>query len=382
MNAVVSPEPGLILGALIAAGWCAALVSFFLTRFLAGAAILPDHPNARSSHRAVTPRAGGIAIFVAWFSAMSVIALLFALSGTSDRLLAFACLVALAFALGAADDYVTLSPVIKLFGEILIAVIFVAVFGAITAIPVPFAADGFLQIGLFGPVLTVFWLVGFMNAFNFMDGVNGLAATAAALVASAMSVAASLAGAVDWAIASVLLAIAICGFAPINLRGRIFMGDNGSLAIGVALAGLAVVMARESAGLVSIFFAPTAFAPFLFDVAFTLVHRAYRRRPLMQAHREHIYQLATRLGRSHVSVTALYLTAIAFSSAVAMAMLSLPRGLQWTAPVALIALMIPIALRVFDAGRKAGLLEADTADTFDALAGDPDEAGHLAQAAE
>lgn len=350
------PEPNLTLGALIGAGWCAAVSSFWMARLLIRAAVLPDRPNERSSHKNVTPRAGGIAIFLAWFVATALIGFLFTVSETPHHLFAFALIASVAFAIGAIDDFFNLSAPVKLIATLIVAGIFVRVFGSIEVIPFPFRESGYLPLGVFAPLVTVLWIVGFMNAFNFMDGINGLAAATAAFAACALAIAAALAGAIIYAIAAIILAVAISGFLPANLRGRIFLGDNGSLSIGFVLATLAVLVGRESNGAVSFLFLPTVFAPFLFDVAFTLLHRARRKQKLMTAHREHLYQLAVGLGLSHIAVTAIYLMGVAFSSALAMGALSLPPSWQWSAPVLLFAAMTVPSIRLYERGQ--GLLAA------------------------
>ncbi|MCD8492077.1 MAG: hypothetical protein LRY51_09320, partial [Geovibrio sp.] len=73
----------------------------------------------------------------------------------------------------------------------------------------------------------------------------------------------------------------------------------------------------------SALFIPTAMAPFIFDVGFTLLHRAARGRSIPTAHREHLYQLLLRLGLSHAAVTSIYLSLTALSTAAAIAMLRL-----------------------------------------------------------
>lgn len=350
------PGPNSLLAIMIVACWCAAVVSYAMCQWLAKAMILPDRPNRRSSHTSITPRAGGIAIYSAWSAAMLVMAIFFKVTGTPSQILSFAAIASLAFLLGAFDDANSLSPNLKLLGQMGIALIFCVVFGAIEAVPVPFVGE--VELGPFGVVLTVFWIVAFMNAFNFMDGLNGLASVAAVFVLCAISVMAALTGVSAWSICAIVMAVAIGGFAPLNLRkGTLFMGDNGSMLIGFVIAALGVQIANESAGQMSFLFVPMAFLPFLFDVAFTIGHRAYRRERVQEAHREHVYQLLNRLGRSHAKVTAIYAAMIVLSSSAAMLMISLAPSLQWFVPLVFAAGLLSPALAVYRKARAAKLLQ-------------------------
>jgi UDP-GlcNAc:undecaprenyl-phosphate/decaprenyl-phosphate GlcNAc-1-phosphate transferase len=250
-----------------------------------------------------------------------------------------------------------LPAAVKLIGQIAIATLFVFLFGAVETAPAPFV--GVVVLGPAAAALTVFWIVAFMNAFNFMDGANGIAATAAIFGLSALAVAAAAAGAGSWAAAAALLAAAVFGFLPLNFpKARLFLGDSGSQSIGFAIAAVAALVARQGEGGVSALLAPTIFMPFLFDVAFTLAHRAARRRNIAEAHNEHLYQLLIRLGAPHSSVTTLYLCLIAFSTLAAIFAAALPARLQFLAPAALFALFLAPAIMLFRKALAAGLLTA------------------------
>jgi Fuc2NAc and GlcNAc transferase len=157
--------------------------------------------------------------------------------------------------------------------------------------------------------LTLFWLACYPNAFNFMDGINGIASVTAA-VSSAVFVFAAVSGGRpprDPALLACALAteVAALGFVPWNFpRARTFMGDVGSLPLGLALAFCAV--RANSVGALSFPASVLLLGPFLFDVTFTLVARLRRGERLGQAHREHLYQRLARALGSHTPVTLLY----------------------------------------------------------------------------
>lgn len=336
--------PLLIAGAAL----LAALLTFLSGRFFARRSWLADLPGVRSSHLAPTPRTGGAAIMTGFLAAA------LALAAGAPALLTFAALCLGAFALGLVDDARPMPAALKLIGQGVIGSAFVFLFGPVESVPLPFVGD--LDLGPAAPALTVFWIVAFMNAFNFMDGANGIAATAAIFALSALGVAAAGAGAEPWASFSVIAAAALFGFLPLNFpQARLFMGDGGSQSIGFIIAALAALLAAGEAP-VSALFMPTVFMPFLFDVAFTLAHRAARKRNIAQAHNEHLYQLLIRLGATHATVTTVYLGLIAFSTVAAIFAGSLPPSWQFAAPICLFAIFLAPAFAVFRKASAAGLL--------------------------
>ena len=341
----------MILSAAVIAG----ATGYVAAKFLAARTFLQDRPNGRSSHKGLTPRAGGFAIFGGFALAMTLFAFFMMINGhQSAAYFKFFGFSFLAFAFGAVDDAHPLGARIKFLAQAGIAIGFVAVFGAVHTIPAPFIGE--LDLGAAAFPLTVFWVVAFMNAFNFMDGINGIAASCAIFVLSALAVAAA-GEAAAFAPPAIFLACALFGYLPHNLpQGRIFMGDGGSQFVGFAVAALAILVGNGEAGAVSRMFVPIAFLPFIFDVTFTLVHRARRGRNIFAAHNEHLYQLLVRLGGTHESVSTLYLTIVVISTTVAMVAGAFSAGVQYGAALGLIAAFMVPALMIFKRASKAQLL--------------------------
>ena len=204
-----------------------------------------DAPDERKVHTSVMPRIGGLAIFL---SASGTILALFFLfpetlpnlfDGSYTTFIVVFCFVAL-FGLGFRDDLKPLSPEVK-FGIqfILAAIIYFAGF-KISNITNPLDT-GVLEIGIFDLPITILWIVGITNAFNLIDGLDGLASGVAVIACISIFIITTLSGQIEEAIFSLIIAGALVGFLRYNFNpAKIFLGDSGSLIIGFALALLSI----------------------------------------------------------------------------------------------------------------------------------------------
>lgn len=353
---------------ILSAAIVAAISSYAIARIAIRRNLLPDSPNERSSHQSATPRAGGFAIFGGFAIAMILMITPQALGQEGSRNAAALALGFGAFAFGAVDDAHPLGARLKLLLQTALAFGFVAVFGAVETIPAPFVGE--IDLGVAAIPLTMLWIVGFMNAFNFMDGINGIAGACALFVLSALALVGA-AGEGAWSAPAIFLAAALLGYLPLNfISGRIFMGDGGSQFVGFMIATLAVLAgdSDNAAAPVSRMFAPIAFLPFIVDVAFTLAHRVRRGRNVFEAHNEHVYQLLVRMGRSHQAVATLYLTAVALSTAVAITVNNRSSEVQYAAALSLIAVLVAISAITARKARAAQLLSGATPSPIEAEA--------------
>jgi Fuc2NAc and GlcNAc transferase len=154
-----------------------------------------------------------------------------------------------------------------------------------------------------GSALAIIGIVWFLNLFNFMDGIDGLASSEAAFVAVAAALLlgpAGLPGGTFWI--SLYVAASAVGFLLWNWPpARIFLGDIGSGFLGYVLAVLALVSAQNEPANLYVWF--TLAGVFLVDASVTLVRRLTRRVRVFQAHRTHAYQLLARRWSSHRAVT-------------------------------------------------------------------------------
>jgi len=291
-----------------------------LVRFAAGRNLL-DVPNPRSSHEIPTPRLGGVAVMAGvWVGA----ALLRPEEGWP--LLVFATL---AGVVGLIDDFANLHFGVKAAGQAAAALALVLV------APPPFAEAAGVLAPLAG-ALAVVWLVALMNAFNFMDGIDGISGGTA--VANALFL---------WALAPDGAAVlpvfvgAVFGFLAWNLApATIFLGDSGSHFLGFLLGGAALYAGGEAVPLLPLA-AVVVFAPYLFDTAYTLLRRLRAGKNVFSAHREHIYQRITPSPTFHRQVSILYcgLAVVSGASAVLLA-----RGYDIPGILLLLACCATIAL--------------------------------------
>ena len=297
--------------------WVALLASFLVTLILTPLArrlglgvSLIDVPNERSSHTVPTPRTGGIAIILGVIAGVTATA--------SFNLNPTAVLLVCAVTLGVValyDDRRTLPHHFRLFAQIFLATLaLLATQLAPTQIDPP--ALGTLTIGFMGIPLAVFWIVGVTNAYNFMDGINGLASLEAIVSSITLAVLMLDGGDTTGTLLAISIGGAAAGFLPWNLGGWIFMGDVGSAGLGFLLSLLVLRASLVAPGVA----AALPLFPFLFDAGLTLVRRAARgERWFSTPHRSHFYQRLVGSGLSHVSVSLIYTVLALISSALALA---------------------------------------------------------------
>jgi UDP-N-acetylmuramyl pentapeptide phosphotransferase/UDP-N-acetylglucosamine-1-phosphate transferase len=270
-----------------------------------------DIPNARSSHDRPKPRSGGIAIFFGLFLGCGLAVLNGRISSTlsPDWMLILGGGAAF-FLLGLLDDIYGLPEWQRLLVQAALAAI-VAVWGPrLQTLDVPGMAPLRLS-GTLAAGCTVFWLVGFINVFNFMDGTDGIAAGEAALAGLAMAFLG--AGPLP-----LLISAAALGFLFLNYQpARIFMGDSGSYMLGYLLAVSAVIGGVNDGRVLPFGAFVLILGTVIIDTTATLLRRIYRREAWFKAHRSHYYQKLTDLGWSHARVfwINLALTAALSSSA-------------------------------------------------------------------
>jgi UDP-N-acetylmuramyl pentapeptide phosphotransferase/UDP-N-acetylglucosamine-1-phosphate transferase len=286
------PSPAMAAGIDIGAGLIACLGTRALIPLLRRAAVI-DRPNERSSHAVPTPRAGGIApvaaILLAW---LTLVAFGFA---TPRLLYALAGAVLLAV-VSLLDDLRGLSPAPRLFAQLAAVTC-----GMLAEIPNGLVFQGWLPpwLDIIAAVLAWLW---FVNLFNFMDGIDGLAGSEAAAIAGGLVLFATVAAGGDPGLAALAGAIALAaiGFLVWNWApARVFLGDVGSVPLGFVLGFLLLDTAARGYWRLAL----TLPLYFLADATITLLRRLVRGERIWQAHRQHFYQQAVQRGLGHAAVT-------------------------------------------------------------------------------
>lgn len=270
---------------------------------------LVDRPNERSSHTRVTPRGGGVGIVASVLvlglvgPAVAEINVDFVWGG----LLGASAFIA---AISLWDDFRSLSAAVRFLCHFLGAALVVVLFGSLARweLPLGFFIEWPRAISV---TLTLLWIVGLTNVYNFMDGIDGIAGVQGVAAGTAWAVAGVHAG---WPIVTLLgagLAGAALGFLGHNWSpAKIFMGDVSSAFLGFLFAALPVmawqVSAQSALGARLPVFAALVVWPFLGDGALTFARRLLKREPVWKPHRSHLYQRLVQSGWTHAQVSSLY----------------------------------------------------------------------------
>lgn len=265
-----------------------------------------DRAAVQSAHSAPTPRIGGIGILAALIGA-----LVFGSSGELHHaMVLFSLTLIPVFAAGLLEDLgCHISPRGRLGAAALssaLAIMLLQIWIPRSDVP---GLDMLLTFAPFAIATTVLWGAGVCNAFNLIDGVNGLAATAGIFTAVGLSLIAFSSG--DLALAAVAMSVvpAILGFLVLNWPfGKIFLGDSGAYCIGHVTAWLGVILLVRVED-VSVFAVSLVFFWPLADTFFTMYRRIRAGRPTGQPDRLHYHQVIMRglevgligRGRRHVS---------------------------------------------------------------------------------
>lgn len=264
------------------------------------------------------PRVGGLAIALGVVASLMLVSAVFeptalTLLGTSRSIVPVAIGALAILLLGMLDDARPLRATVKFAFQLAVAA---AVYAAGVRVELLSLPVGTANLGaVFGFVVTVLWLVGITNAFNLLDGADGVAAGSAFFAATAVFLMSVTLGHPAIGLVTAGLAGAVLGFLPFNFPpARAFLGDSGSLLAGFLLAGLAVEGSTKGPTLVAIAVPLVAFGVPVFDTTITLIRRVMRGRPLFEPDREHVHHLLERAGFSPRQITGVvYAASAAFA---------------------------------------------------------------------
>ena len=311
------------LGAALVAGLLTNLMIPPVTR-LAFALRALDHPDTRKLQTSAVPRLGGVAILIG-------IALGTGMAGVSrwgewdglqrSEMLVLSLATGLVFLVGLVDDLVGVSVVKKFLCQIIAGWLLIEIGWSFEVLRLPLVGE--IDLGIFGPVLSLIWIVGVTNAINLIDGLDGLAGGLVAIIAGSLLVYSVLQGNAGTVLLMAGTAGACLGFLRHNWEpAKIFMGDSGSLTLGFLLAATTVHSSLKAPAAVAILVPILALGLPVLDTLLVMTFRfldrphspiAERLMRMFHADRQHLHHLLAHFGAARTRiVTVLYLVAVSF----------------------------------------------------------------------
>ncbi len=291
-----------------------ALAVTWLTRELATKYGVGAYPNQRSVHQKFMPLMGGLGIYLAFIAGILLTAL-FDLSLFADIIARYSGILLASLiivGLGAYDDLKSLDATKKFIGQFIAVTIIVVLGCKIETISVPFGSD--IRLGFLSIPVTYLWLVGVSNAVNLLDGLDGLAA-GVSLIASVVFLALAIQTA-DFATIILLVALiaGLMGFLRFNYHpASVFMGDTGSLFLGLILAALSIRAFENQAGSIALIVPVVTLAIPIGDTSVAFFRRLNKGKHPFKPDKDHLHHRLIYLGLSHrQAVNSIYLAAIVF----------------------------------------------------------------------
>jgi UDP-N-acetylmuramyl pentapeptide phosphotransferase/UDP-N-acetylglucosamine-1-phosphate transferase len=274
--------------------------SVFLIRRLALRHQILDYPKERSSHHIPTPRGGGLAIVLLTLGTC----LWFAGEIRLERSLIYIALSAILALVGWRDDLVSLSPNYRFLVQGLVAIISILGLGYFRIVRIPML--GHVDLGIVGIIITFLWIVGMINAYNFMDGIDGMAGGVAVTASLAWMVLSfnvnnSFVFWVALSIAATSLGFLFHNWPP----AKIFMGDVASTFLGYSFAVLPLLAADRSGDVLTI--GTLLMWIVIMDTGVTFLRRLFKGENVISGHRSHLFQQLVIGGYTHGAISSLYI---------------------------------------------------------------------------
>lgn len=319
----------------------ALVISLYTTPLMRAAALrfgIVDRPDGRLKKQArPVPYLGGLAIYLSFLLALTV-----TLRFDSTEVLGMLLAGAIVLILGLVDDLGVLTPGIKLAGQVI-------------AVLTLMNASVFIKLGFLWPPLAIalsfLWLLGIINAFNLIDIMDGLAAGVAAAASFVLFLIAAFNGRQTYAVLLAALCGALCGFLRYNLEpARIYMGDTGSMFIGLMLGALSMNNSYTRRNLVASIAPVIILGVPIFDMLFVMYVRFRRGLPVFLGSPDH-FALRLRKWRLSTRQTVLLswaATAVLGGVAIVMMLSTKPVALALLAGITLASLLTGLLLRRVD----------------------------------
>lgn len=333
------------------------IISIGITRIMLQRIRIMDIPNTRSSHDRPVPKSGGLAIVATFLVGIMAIYLLGDNTPITQWYFIGFIMSALTIAtVSLYDDMKYRTFKVKLGSQVIAAAVVLAFGIIIDEIALPWI--GPIQLGLWAYPISFLWIVGLTNAFNFMDGLDGLAAGTAVLVSAFFGIITLSQGSTFVYISCYTLLAGSLGFLLYNFPpARIFMGDVGSSFIGFVFATISIIAGRYDHSHTSFLVMPLLLFHFIFDTSFTYVRRLLRKEHVTYAHRTHLYQLFNQLGYSHLTVSLTHGAICILQGLGAMYMVNIPGAKRVFVFLPFLILEIIYAWVVISNAKKNGILK-------------------------
>ena len=331
----------------------ALVVSYALTPSVKKLAIkigAVDRPNARKVHTHVIPRLGGLAIYIGFMAAvLFCVPLQHELVG---MLLGCKGIVAV----GIWDDICNIAAKVKLVGQILAACIPIAFGIQIEWLTNPFG-DIIVLPELIAIPVTIFWIIGFTNTVNLIDGLDGLAAGVAFIASISMFLLAYNLNQFLPALVIVSMAGAALGFLQYNFNpAKIFMGDTGSMLLGYTLSVAAVLGLVKTAATVALVVPIIALGLPILDTTFAIIRRKMSGVPIFQPDKGHLHHRLLALGMTQKQAVLImyFVSMILGIVALFVANVSYKTGI--------VTVLVVLAVIIYSA-KRIGILRKSTTDS-------------------
>jgi UDP-GlcNAc:undecaprenyl-phosphate GlcNAc-1-phosphate transferase len=286
------------------------LLSFIFTKLVRDIAVrkgwVTGPVHERHLHSNALPRLGGVAIVFSFLMATGLALIAARFFATTDiislrPLLTILPPAILIFLLGIYDDVHTAGPYLKFSVQAVAGAMLFAGGLRISGLPVLFGAHQFSWFA--GLPITILWVIAVTNAFNLIDGLDGLAAGSALFSTLVVFVVALLGNFSLISLISLALAGAVLGFLRYNFNpATIFLGDCGSLFIGFMLSALALFGAQKAPTIIAVAIPVVSFGLPILETSLSVVRRFISGRPVFTADREHIHHKLLQRGLSHRQV--------------------------------------------------------------------------------
>jgi len=304
----------------------AALISYALTPLTARLALrigAVDEPNSRKIHQQPIPRLGGLAVVIGVAAALGSL-FVFHTPGNGTLIHDYSFLLGLGIgflpilAISFWDDVKPLRPAPKFLAQTVGAVLAIS-FGIQLGPEISLFGNA-INLGVWAIPISIVWIVGATNAFNLVDGLDGLSAGLAFISAMSLAGVSALVGLYGMTFASLILAGALLGFLPYNVYpAKVFLGDTGSTAIGFCLACLALEGGSTLTAGMAVLVPIVVMGLPVAEALISMLRRALRNQDvkgssIFEADREHIHHRLLALGFDHRrAVLMLYAVGIALA---------------------------------------------------------------------